>query len=518
MLSSLCYSVDSIFGGKAKIIHNLKKRLLFFCGLIYNIESKIVFHVHFDRENGKVLTCMTEFDVRQIDKEKKVFFVGIGGISMSALAHILKNDGFCVAGSDFKESETVASLRAMGIPVAIGHKEENVEGAGLVVYTAAVKKDNPELVAAGKLGIPAIERATLLGAMMKNYKYPVAVSGTHGKTTATSMLAHVLCGADMDPTILVGGVLPLIGGNMRDGGKDYFVTEACEYCGSFLKFFPLYSIILNVEEDHLDYFKDLDDIIACFKKFVEKTPESGAVIANFDDENVRRTVENSDKKIISFGTEWENADYGAKNIVFGDDGFAEFDVVKQGETYIHVKLNVPGMHNVKNALAVTAAADLLGAGGEAIQKGFLSFKGTNRRFELKGEMGGVKIIDDYAHHPTEVKATLKAAKTVAGENKVWCVFQPHTYTRSLALKDEFAAAFADCDFLVITDIYAAREKDTGLIHAKDLADVINANSGNALYIKEFSDIAAYFKENAKPGDLVITMGAGDVYKIGELLV
>ena len=461
---------------------------------------------------------MTEFSLKQIDKSKQVFFVGIGGISMSALAHILKNDGYSVAGSDFKESATVQALREMGISVAIGHAGENVKDAGLVVYTAAVKEDNPELVAAKEQGIPAIERATLLGAMMKNYKYPVAVSGTHGKTTATSMLAHVLCGAEMDPTILVGGVLPLIGGNMRDGGKDYFVTEACEYCASFLKFFPLYSIILNVEEDHLDYFKDLEDIINCFRTFVEKTPENGAVIANFDDENVRKTVANTQKRIISFGTEWEKADYVAKNIIFGDDGFAEFDVYRGGEMYLRIKLNVPGMHNVKNALAVIAVSDLLGTDGEDIRKGFLSFKGTNRRFEKKGEIKGASVVDDYAHHPTEIKATLKAAKTMAGTGKVRCVFQPHTYTRSLALKNEFAVAFADCDDLVLTDIYAAREKDTGLISSQDLVEVINENSHNAVYIKEFDDVAAYFKKQAQPGDIIITMGAGDVYKIGESML
>ena len=460
---------------------------------------------------------MTEFKLTNIDKEKSVFFIGIGGISMSALAHILKNDGYKVSGSDFKESETTCHLRHMGIPVAIGHSAENVKDAGLIVYTAAIKKDNPELLEAEKMGIPAIERATLLGAMMKNYKYPVAVSGTHGKTTTTSMLAHVLCTAETDPTILVGGVLPLIGGNMRDGGKDYFVTEACEYCGSFLKFFPLYSIILNIEEDHLDYFKDLDDIIKCFREFADKTPENGAIIANFDDENVKRTLSGISKKVISFGTD-SDADYTAKSITFDKSGFAGFDVYKKGEKYINIQLSVPGMHNVKNALSVIAVSDLLGISPDDIKKGLTSFAGTNRRFEHKGYMNKARVIDDYAHHPTEIRATLKAAKTAAKGKKVFCVFQPHTYTRSLALKNEFATAFSDCDTLVITDIYAAREKDTGLIHSKDLVDAVNKNSHNAIYIKEFFDVAKFFKENAKEGDLVITMGAGDVYKIGELII
>lgn len=461
---------------------------------------------------------MTEFDLKNIDKSKPVFFVGIGGISMSALAHILKNDGYIVGGSDFKKSETTQQLQNMGIAVSIGHSAENVRGAGLVVYTAAVKKDNPELVEAERLGILTIERARLLGAMMKNYKYPVAVSGTHGKTTTTSMLAHILCGAALDPTILVGGVLPLIGGNMRDGGKDYFVTEACEYCASFLKFYPLYSVILNIEEDHLDFFKDIDDIISCFRKFVERLPENGAVIANFDDENVKKAVLCSGKRVITYGTECDGSDYTARNIQFGESGFAEFDVFRHGEDYVHIQLNVPGMHNVKNALAVVAVSDLLGISKEDMQTGFLSFKGTNRRFELKGEVRGAKVIDDYAHHPTEVKATLKAARAVANGKKVWCVFQPHTYTRSLALKDEFATSFFDCDGLVVTDIYAAREKDTGLITSADLVEAINKNSGNAMYIKAFRDVAGYLKECAGDGDIILTMGAGDVYQIGELLL
>lgn len=460
---------------------------------------------------------MTDFDLSNFSKENKVFFVGIGGISMSALAQILKNDGYSVAGSDFKESETTVELEKHGIPVSIGHKAENVLGSGLVVYTAAIKEDNPELVAAREQGIPAVERATLLGAMMKNYKYPVAVSGTHGKTTTTSMLSHVFVDADLDPTILVGGVLPLIGGNMRDGGKDYFVTEACEYCASFLKFFPLYSIILNIEEDHLDYFKDLDDIIACFRRFVEKTPDGGAVIANFDDENVKKAVCGTKKRIVSVSTKDKNTDYFAENIAFDENGFPVFDVMKKGGFFAHIKLNVPGMHNVQNALSVLAVSDLLGISPETIQKGFLSFTGTNRRFEWKGELSGIKVIDDYAHHPTEIKATLSSAKTMQKDKKVWCVFQPHTYTRSYALKNEFSTAFFDADHLVITDIFAAREKDTGLIHSKDLVDAVNEKSANAVYIKEFKDVASYFLENASSGDMVITMGAGDVYKIYDCM-
>lgn len=453
------------------------------------------------------------FDLKNLDKEKSVFFIGIGGISMSALAHILKNDGYTVSGSDFKESDTVKELVASGISVSIGHRAENVEGAGLVVYTAAIKADNPEIVRARELGIPAIERAVLLGAMMKNYKYPVAVSGTHGKTTATSMISHVLCESEMDPTILVGGVLPLIGGNFRDGGKEYFVTEACEYCASFLKFFPLYSIILNIEEDHLDYFKDINDIIDCFSQFVAKTPKEGAVIANFDDPEVVVAVRENPAKTVSYGIQNKSCDYVAENIVFSKDGYPEFDVMEKGKHFAHINLNVPGLHNVSNSLAVVAVSRLLGVDKDKIAKGLASFNGTNRRFEYKGEIDGAKIYDDYAHHPTEIKATLAAAKAT-GATRVRCVFQPHTYTRTYALKDEFAVSFADCDDLIITDIFAAREPDTGLIHARDLADVIDG----AKYIKEFSDIEKYFKETACQGDIIFTMGAGDIYKVGESMI
>lgn len=453
------------------------------------------------------------FDLKTVNKDKNVFFIGIGGISMSALAHILKNDGFSVCGSDFKESSTTNELVSSGIPVAIGHREENVEGAGLVVYTAAIKSENPELCRARELGIPTIERAVLLGAMMKNYRYPVAVSGTHGKTTATSMLSHVLCESELDPTILVGGVLPLIGGNFRDGGKDYFVTEACEYCGSFLKFYPLYSIILNIEEDHLDYFKDIDDIIDCFSQFVAKTPEEGAVIANFDDPEVVVATKNNPAKTVSYGIQNKSCDYVAENIVFSEKGYPEFDVMEKGEFFAHISLNVPGLHNVSNSLAVLAVSRLLGVSKEGIAQGLASFSGTNRRFEYKGTVNGAKIYDDYAHHPTEIKATLAAAKST-GAKRVRCVFQPHTYTRTYALKDDFAKSFKDCDDLIIADIFAAREPDTGLIHASELAAVISG----AKYIREFSDIEKYFKDTAQDGDIIFTMGAGDIYKVGENIV
>ncbi len=460
---------------------------------------------------------MNNFNLNKTDPKKDIFFIGIGGISMSALAVILKNDGFSVRGSDFKKSAMTEELESKGIPVSIGHKAENIDGAGLVVYTAAIAKDNPELLRAKELGITAIERATLLGALMKRYKNPIAVSGTHGKTTTTSMLSHVLLAADLDPSILVGGVLPAIGGNMRDGAKDYLVMEACEYSGSFLKFFPLYGIILNIEEDHLDFFKDLDEIVSYFKDFIALIPPEGAVIANFDDAEVIRATEGATCKVISYAINSKDAMWRAENIVFGDNGFAEFDVLYNNELFMHAKLSVPGMHNVSNALSVIACAHLLGVDADNIKKGILSFSGTNRRFEYKGSFRGAKIIDDYAHHPTEIRATLTAARAAAKNGKVWCIFQPHTYTRALKLKDEFAASFSDCDHVIVSDIYAAREKDTGLIHSLDLAEAIDAQSHNSAYIKGFDAIAEYIKQNVSSGDIVLTMGAGDVFKIGEML-
>lgn len=459
---------------------------------------------------------MNSFDLNLIDSKKPIYFIGIGGISMSALAVILHSDGFCVRGSDFKESDVTQDLEKKGIEVLIGHNEENVGTPSLVVYTAAIKEDNPEMIKARTLGVPVIERAVLLGAIMKRYKNAIAVSGTHGKTTTTSMVAEVLMAAECDPTILVGGMLSTIGGNLRDGGKEYLVTEACEYCGSFLKFNPTLSIILNVEEDHLDYFKDINDIIDCFSNFAELTPEDGAVIVNFDDEEAIKAVETTTKKVISFGISNKDADYTAENIIYSEDGFGSFDVLYKGEKLTEISLSVPGEHNIKNALSVVAAAEFLGIEKEAVKKGLNAFCGTGRRFERKGTWEGINLIDDYAHHPTEIKATLSTAKNLGG--RVFCIFQPHTYTRSYKLKEEFAKSFTECYEVIFADIYAAREKDTGLISSGDLKDAVNEVSKNAKYLGDFESIKEYIIKEARSGDVVITMGAGDIYKVGDLIM
>lgn len=459
---------------------------------------------------------MNNFDLNTIDVKKPIYFIGIGGISMSALAVILHSDGFSVRGSDFKESEVTQDLEAKGIEVVIGHNEENVKDPSLVVYTAAIKEDNPELKKARSLEIPVIERAVLVGAIMKRYKNAIAVSGTHGKTTTTSMMTEVLLAAELDPTVLVGGMLSSIGGNLRDGGRDYLVTEACEYCRSFLKFSPTLSIILNVEEDHLDYFKDINDIIDCFSEFTELLPDNGAVIVNFDDEEAMKSVKGTSKKVISFGIENKEAEYRAENIKYSQEGCGSFDVMWLGEKIMEVSLSVPGEHNIKNALSVIASAEFLGISRTATEKGLKAFCGTGRRFERKGKLCEAHLIDDYAHHPTEIKATLKAAQNFGG-GRVFCIFQPHTYTRSFKLKDDFAQSFRLCHEVILADIYAAREKDTGLISSEDLAYAINEVSGNAKYLGGFKEICDYVLKEIQEDDVVITMGAGDIYKVGDMM-
>lgn len=458
-----------------------------------------------------------QLDLQNISKTKPIYMIGIGGISMSALALILKQAGFAVCGSDFKESDMTLLLQKQDITVHIGHYAENVGEVSAVVYTAAIKEDNPELAYARTLDVPVVERAVLLGEIMKWYQMPIAVSGTHGKTTTTSMLSEVMMAANVDPTILVGGILPSIGGNMRIGGNCYLVTEACEYCGSFLQFNPKISLILNVEEDHLDYFKDIHDIVACFHAFATKTPVDGVNIVNADDPEAMEAVQDTVAKVITFSVLDMKADFAATDVVFKEDGCADFTVLKQGTAFMKASLSVPGIHNVKNALAVIAAADYMGLSTQAMQEGFNQFKGTKRRFEQRGMVNGAYVIDDYAHHPTEIKTTLQTAKKAAGSHKVWCVFQPHTYTRAFKLRSEFAESFKDCDGVIVVDIYAAREKDTGLISSKELEVDIQNCSHNAQYAESFEAAADKLASWAKPGDYVLTLGAGDVNTICKLL-
>ena len=452
----------------------------------------------------------------QIDFKKPihVHFIGIGGISMSGLAEILLKEKFHISGSDAKNSEIVDNLIAMGAIINIGQCAENItDDIDLVVYTAAVHADNPEYAACVEKNIPMLTRAQLLGQIMNNYKYSVAVSGTHGKTTTTSMLSQVFMEADVDPTISVGGILDSIGGNVRVGKSDFFVTEACEYTNSFHAFFPYISIILNVDADHLDFFSGIDEIIESFHTFAKNLPDSGTLVVNGDMDCLPRVTDGLTCNILTFGLNDTNQ-YYPTDIEADEQGHMNYTLVVNGTKQERVHLNIGGTHNVSNSLAVIAVADILGISREYALAGLACFDGAHRRFELKGTLGNVTVIDDYAHHPTEIKATLTTA-TNTPHNELWVVFQPHTYTRTHALFEDFAQALKGFDHIILVDIYAAREKDTGLVHAKDLANRIKELGSDARYFSSFEAVENYLLKNCKKNDLLITMGAGDVYLIGE---
>ena len=451
------------------------------------------------------------------DKPSHIHFIGIGGISMSGLAAILLHEGFTVSGSDSKETDLTQRLEKAGARIRCPQSADNItDGIDAVVYTAAIHPSNPEYEAAVKKGIPLLTRAELLGQMMRSYRIPICVSGTHGKTTTTSMAAHILMAGDMDPTISVGGILPLIEGNFRIGSKDTFLMEACEYTNSFLSFFPKISLILDIDADHLDFFKDLDDIRHSFRKFAELLPEDGTLIINADDPACKMITKGLPCRIVTYSEEYGKADYTADLVTYNELGNASFRALYKGSPIGTFSLNVPGQHNVGNALAAIALARELGLDADVIQEGFTSFHGTNRRFEYKGKMNGTTIIDDYAHHPTEIKATLRTAQRVPHET-IWCVFQPHTYTRTKALLPQFAEALSIADKVILADIYAARELDIYGISSRDLQEEITKLGTDCLYFPSFKEIETYLREHAADGDLVITMGAGNIVQVGEAL-
>ena len=455
----------------------------------------------------------------KIDFEKPIHihFIGIGGISMSGLAEILLEEGFTVSGSDAKESPLTKKLASEGARIAYGQCAENItDDIDCVVYTAAINRSNPELIEAVARKIPMLTRAELLGQLMKNYDMPIAVSGTHGKTTTTSMISHILLEGNLDPTISVGGILKAIGGNIRVGNSETFITEACEYTNSFLHFFPKIAVILNIEEDHLDFFKDIEDIRHSFHQFAALLPSDGTLVINGNIQDYTEIYAGLDCHVVTYGSS-ADFDYSADNISYDENGHVSFDLIKYGENAGHIQLSVTGDHNVSNALASIAVGELLNIPGETIRKGLLSFTGTDRRFEYKGEFNGVTVVDDYAHHPTEIAATLKAAKHYP-HNAVWCVFQPHTYTRTKAFFHEFAEALSHTDHLVLADIYAARETDTLGISSADLAEEARKLGTDTHYFPSFAEIEQFLRDNCRPGDLLITMGAGDVVNVGEDLL
>ena len=449
---------------------------------------------------------------------KKIYCIGIGGIGLSAIAEILMSRGYQVSGSDMRESDITEKLMDNGATIHLGHRARNVEDVDLVVYTVAVGMDNPELARAKELGIPTITRAEALGALMEEYNHSIAISGTHGKTTTTSMVSLILKHAQKEPTILVGGNLSEIGGNVYVGERDYFVTEACEYRDSFLELKPSIEIILNIDADHLDYFKDVGHIARSFNRFARLVPEDGVVLAYDANPFVKSVIEGL-PNAVTFGLN-EGNDYYASSISFTDEGMPKFDVNHGGERLCTVEMSVPGEHNILNALAAFACCHILGVDVDVITDTLQKFTGTHRRFDYLGITSkGNKIYDDYAHHPTEIKATLSAVKNMK-HNKLWVLFQPHTYTRTVALMDDFAEAFVDADKVVLAEIYAAREKNIHKISSRMLAGKIKEHDINkeVYFFETFEEIADFVYKNAAPGDLILTMGAGDIYKVGEMLL
>lgn len=441
---------------------------------------------------------------------KHAHLVGVGGVSMSPLAEVLHGTGVHVTGSDMNDSAAVAHLRALGIPVTIGHLPRSVEGAGCVIRTAAVHDDNPEIAAALAAGIPVFERAQAWGALMTHYKNALCVAGTHGKTTTTSMCTHIFLAAQRDPSVMIGGVLPALGAGHRVGKGDTIILESCEYCNSFLSFFPTVAVILNVDADHLDFFKDLEDIKHSFRRFAQLVPDNGFVVVDLDDANAMDAVRGIDRKVITFGL--EQGDVHAVNLTW-TNSYGTFDVMAHGEKYAHVELSVPGVHNVRNALAASAAALCLNIPASAVEGGLKAFHGAGRRFEKKGTYNGADVYDDYAHHPDELHALLTTVKGL-GYQRVICAFQPHTYTRTAALFDHFVEELKLPDVTILMEIFAARERNTLEISSNDLAQKIPG----AIYCATLEEVTAKLAQLAQPGDLILTVGAGDIYRSGEALV
>jgi len=456
-------------------------------------------------------------NINSLLNKKKIHFIGIGGISMSGLAEIAHNKGSIVTGSDLKSSHTTLHLEQIGIKVYLGHRPGNLASdIDLVVYTAAIPSDNPELVACKERPFELITRSEFLGLLMKDYDLPICISGTHGKTTTTSMLSHALLSADFDPTITVGGVLKAINGNMRIGKSKYFITEACEYCDSFLDFFPKVGIILNIEEDHLDYFKDIHHIRRSFQKFACSIPPDGFLVINGELGHLDEFLTPITCPVETFGLT-QDFNWYPENIVFDDKACGAFDVYYNHAFKGHIKLNAPGTHNILNCLSVCAVCNYLGLTISILNEGLSNFTGADQRFEIKGIVHDITLIDDYAHHPTEINATIQVAKAYP-HHKLYIVFQPHTYTRTKAFLNEFAAVLSQVENVIITDIYAAREKNPGDISAIDIVEKIHSLGKNALYISDFDEIANYLLEHAVPKDLIITMGAGNVNQVADILL
>ena len=445
-----------------------------------------------------------------LENKRHIHFIGIGGSGMFPLAQILHAKGYYLTGSDNNETDTLQMVREMGIPVTLGQKAENIEGADLIVHTAAIMPDNPELIAARESGVPTIERSVLLGEITAHYSDAVCISGTHGKTTTTSMTTQILLDAGIDPTCVIGGKLPAIHGSGRVGKSPVMVCEACEFVDTFLKLYPDIAVILNIDADHLDYFKTMENLIASFRKFAEKATR--VLIVNGDDLNTQKAVSGLDKRILTFGYAPTN-DYYPKNIVHVDGVTLSFDLCRKEEVLTPITLHIPGDHNILNAIAACVASHEAGATWEQCAAGLNAFHGAQRRFEVLGKIGGITVADDYGHHPTEIEATLKAAKALPFK-RVWAVHQPFTYSRTATLLDDFARVLSHADFVVLSEIMGSREKNTYNIYAKDLAAKIHG----CVWFPDFPEIADYVAKNARPGDLILTLGCGDINKCAHLIV
>lgn len=458
-------------------------------------------------------------NIEYFEKYKKIYMIGIGGISMSGIAEILKNWGFEVSGSDITDSEIIKNLRNTGINITIGHNVDALKNADLVVYTAAVKQNDPELLAAHENNIPTIERKDLVGELTKAFSESICISGTHGKTTTSSMISVCFLNALLDPTIQVGAILKKINGNYKVGNSEYFILEACEYSESFLKFFPKTEVILNIDNDHLDYFKTFENIKNAFIKYVKLLPDDGLLVLNGDDNNCLDLVNYTEATILTYGINNVHSNFVAKNINFDESGFARFDVYFNNEFYGHIELSIAGRHNVLNALACISICNYYGINFDIVKNSLLEFTGADRRLEFKGKFNNVMVYDDYGHHPTEIIATANAIKN-KNFNESWVIFQPHTYSRTKNLLDDFVNALINFDHIIVTDIYAAREINTFNISSKDLVDKINLTykDKNALYIQDFNDIVNYIRNNVKDNDLVLTLGAGTVTEIGPMIL
>ncbi len=439
--------------------------------------------------------------------------VGIGGVSMSSLAEVLSGMGLSISGSDNNESNpNVSALRQKGIEVLIGHHAENITpDVEFVVRTAAVHDDNPEIVRAHELGLPVFERTQAWGAISKDYSNALCISGTHGKTTTTSMCTHILMAAEKDPTVMIGGTLPLLKAGHRVGHGNTIIMEACEYYNSFLSFHPTVAVILNIEADHLDFFKDLADVEKSFRAFAERVPQDGYVVANYDDANTISTLKGINRRVITFGLSRE-ADVYAENIEYKGAN-SHFDIMYKGRFFTDVTLHVPGEHSIKNALAATAACICVGIRPSSVKYGLAGFNGAGRRFEFKGKYNGADVYDDYAHHPGELNALLDAVEKLDYKRTI-LVFQPHTYSRTAALFEDFVKQLKRPDLLLLAEIYAAREQNTIGISSSALAERVDGAS----FYPSFEALEESLKELAQPGDIILTVGAGDVYKIGEDLV